>query len=44
MRVPLQYLSKATLLVLVVVAENAKDAYAQHENECEKNCHTDNTT
>ena len=43
-RVPSQYLSKMTLLVLIVVAENANDAYTQHENECEKNCHTKDTT
>ena len=39
-RFPLQYLSKATLLVLVVVA---KDAYTQHENQHKNNC-TGNTS
>ena len=43
MRVPSQYLSKATLLVFVVVTENEKDANTQYENEHKDNG-TDNTS
>ena len=38
-----QYLSEVTLLVFIVVAENAEDAYTQDENECEDES-TDNTS
>ena len=38
-----QYSSEATLLVFIVVVENAEDAYTQDENECEDDS-TDNTS
>ena len=34
MKVSSQYSSEATLLVFIVVAENAEGAYTQDENEC----------
>ena len=43
MKVLSQYPSEATLLVFIVVAENAEGAYTQDENECEDDS-TDNTS